>query len=190
MGGTVLVVGALGVVGRAALDHYAAQPGWWVIGLARRLRPEDVQAEWIAADLKDREALRAALSGIDPITHVVYAALHEESGLVSGWTAAAQIAANLTMLTGLLDYLPPGLRHLELLQGTKAYGVHHGPYRMPARESDPRFIAPNFYYEQEDLARAAPPTAGPSPCCGRRSSAASRSPSAKSGHATRREAAG
>lgn len=154
MGDTVLVAGALGVVGRAALDHYADQPGWRVIGLARRPRPEDVRAEWIAADLKDREALRAALAGTGPITHVVYAALHEEPGLVSGWTAAAQITANLTMLTNLLDCLPAGLRHLTLLQGTKAYGVHHGPYRMPARESDPRFIAPNFYYEQEDLVRA------------------------------------
>lgn len=153
MGGTVLVAGALGVVGRASLDHYAARPGWRVIGLARRPRPEDVRAEWIAADLKDREALRAALAGTGPISHVVYAALHEEPGLVSGWTAAAQIAANLAMLTNLLDCLPPGLRHLTLLQGTKAYGVHHGPYRMPARESDPRFIAPNFYYEQEDLVR-------------------------------------
>ena len=54
------------------------------------------------------------------------------------------------MLTNLLDALrmaESNVRHLTLLQGTKAYGVHHGPYKMPARESDPRFIASNFYYE-------------------------------------------
>lgn len=154
MGGTVLVVGALGVVGRAALEYYAAQSDWRVIGLARRPRPQDMRVKWISADLKDGQALRAALSDIGPVSHVVYTALHEEAGLVTGWTAETQITANLTMLSNLLDTLPPGLQHLTLLQGTKAYGVHHGPYRMPARESDPRFIAPNFYYEQEDLVRA------------------------------------
>lgn len=45
------------------------------------------------------------------------------------------------------------VRHVTLLQGTKAYGIHHGTYRIPARESDARFIASNFYYDQEDLLR-------------------------------------
>jgi nucleoside-diphosphate-sugar epimerase len=47
------------------------------------------------------------------------------------------------------------LRHVTLLQGTKAYGVHHGPYKMPAKESDPRLIASNSYYEQEGFLQAA-----------------------------------
>ncbi len=154
MGGTVLVVGALGVVGRAVIEHYLTQPDWRVIGLARRPKPADLASEWISADLMASDATRAALSGTGTVTHVVYTALHEEPSLVTGWTAAAQIATNVTMLQNLLDGLPGGLKHLALLQGTKAYGVHHGPYKMPAKESDARFIAPNFYYEQEDLVRA------------------------------------
>jgi nucleoside-diphosphate-sugar epimerase len=45
----------------------------------------------------------------------------------------------------------PALRHVTLLQGAKAYGSHLGPFRTPARETDPRHMPPNFYYDQEDL---------------------------------------
>jgi nucleoside-diphosphate-sugar epimerase len=155
-GGTVLIAGALGVVGRAALDVYAEDPAWRVIGLSRR-RPETaVAADWISADLLDGPATRRAISQAGFITHVVFAALQEEASLVSGWTSDSQIGRNRLMLENLLDALRAarsGVQHLTLLQGTKAYGVHHGPYRMPAQESDPRFIASNFYYDQEDLAR-------------------------------------
>src|SRR3546814_11999046 len=43
------------------------------------------------------------------------------------------------------------LQHITLLQGTKAYGGHLGPFRQTARESDPRHMPPNFYYNQQDL---------------------------------------
>jgi nucleoside-diphosphate-sugar epimerase len=156
-GGTVLVVGALGVVGRAAMDAYLKDVDWQVLGLSRRKPDHATRAKWISADLLDSEALDAALSDAGDITHVVYAALHEEASLVSGWTSDEQIGRNTRMLKNLLDALASkasSFSHLTLLQGTKAYGVHHGSYRMPARESDPRFIASNFYYDQEDLARA------------------------------------
>ncbi|PWE54320.1 hypothetical protein DEM27_21725 [Metarhizobium album] len=156
-GGSVLIVGALGVVGRAALEAYEVDEGWDVCGLSRR-RPEfSTRAAWISADLGDAESLAAALSGQGPFTHVVYTALQEEASLVSGWTSDTQIGRNTLMLKNLLDALGTAgiaFRHLTLLQGTKAYGVHHGSYKMPAKESDPRFIAGNFYYDQEDLARA------------------------------------
>ena len=40
-----------------------------------------------------------------------------------------------------------------LLQtGLKWYGVHQGPFDIPAKESDPRVeLEPNFYYTQQDL---------------------------------------
>jgi len=155
-GGTVLIAGALGVVGRAALEVYLKDADWRVIGLSRR-RPEQAsRGEWISADLLDAEATASTIAGSGSITHVVFAALQEEASLVSGWTSESQIGRNTLMLKNLLDALrgqQSGLQHLTLLQGTKAYGVHHGHYRIPARESDPRFIASNFYYDQEDLAR-------------------------------------
>lgn len=157
---TVLITGALGVVGRAAFEHFSALKDWDVIGLSRRA-PDFRAARWISADLTDGDSLAAALADVGPVSHVVYAALMEEPELVGGWTSAEQVGTNTRMLRNLLDALPSASeRHVVLLQGTKAYGVHHGPYRMPARESDPRFIASNFYYDQEDLVRERSATEG------------------------------
>jgi nucleoside-diphosphate-sugar epimerase len=47
----------------------------------------------------------------------------------------------------------PGLQHITLLQGTKAYGAHWGPARTVSKESDGRYMPPNFYYAQEDFLR-------------------------------------
>lgn len=147
MSKTVLIAGALGVVGRAALAHFEAL-GVRVIGLSRRKPDFVTKADWICADLTDA---RAVVN--DEVTHVVYAALFEELDLVRGWTDDRQIKINLTMLRNLIaavEASSPALRHVTLLQGTKAYGIHHGPFKIPAKESDPRFIASNFYYDQED----------------------------------------
>jgi len=60
------------------------------------------------------------------------------------------------MLANLLDGLTAGnttLRHVTLLQGAKAYGVHLGQIPIPAKEDAPRHIHPNFYWAQEDLLR-------------------------------------
>ena len=45
-----------------------------------------------------------------------------------------------------------GLRHITILQGTKAYGVHTGrAMRVPAREDDALRDHVNFYFDQQDL---------------------------------------
>jgi hypothetical protein len=47
------------------------------------------------------------------------------------------------------------LRHVTLLQGTKAYGVHVRPLAVPARENRSEMHEqPNFYWNQEDHLRA------------------------------------
>lgn len=152
-----LIVGATGLVGRAALDHLRTLADWDVVGLSRRTPDCAGDIRWVQADVTDTAACAAALSPLTDITHLVYTALYEEPSLVSGWTGQKQIDTNMAMLRNLLDPLErssPGLRHITLLQGTKAYGVHHGKMKIPAKESDPRFIAPNFYYDQEDYLRA------------------------------------
>ncbi len=61
------------------------------------------------------------------------------------------------MLANLMDTVEPsnpGLRHVTLLQGTKAYGVHLGQMPIPGKERAPRHIHPNFYWAQEDFIRA------------------------------------
>lgn len=95
---TVLIVGALGVVGRAALDLFTSDREHRTIGLSRRKPDFETGADWITADLMDREGLERAIAGVEDITHVVYAALHEEAGLLAGWNASTQINTNVLML--------------------------------------------------------------------------------------------
>jgi nucleoside-diphosphate-sugar epimerase len=155
--GRVLVAGAGGLVGRAAIDHYRSEGGWDILALSRRAPEPPTGAAHLAVDLTDAAACRAALGEISGVTHIVYAALFEKPDLTEGWLESDQIAVNLAMLTNLMDAVEPqnpGLRHIALLQGAKAYGVHLGQIPVPAREDAPRHIHPNFYWEQQDFLSA------------------------------------
>ena len=155
---TVLVAGATGLVGYAALKHFAADPDARVIALSRRT-PPGFSGRHVSLDLTDPAACRAAAADLRDVTHLVYAALFELPGLVEGWRNDEQIVTNDRMLRNLLDCLmqaAPDLRHVTLLQGTKAYGVHVRPLRVPAREGRSEMHEqPNFYWAQEDYLRAA-----------------------------------
>lgn len=156
---TVLIAGATGVVGHAALEHFASTGDWNVIAVSRR-RP-DLPAGFdglhMSLDLTDAAACREAMAAHPEISHVVYAALYEKPGLVRGWREHDQMRTNLDMLRNLVEPLMEharGLSHVSLLQGTKAYGVHLHPIAVPARESAPRDAHENFYWLQEDWLRA------------------------------------
>ncbi|MCW1428376.1 NAD-dependent epimerase/dehydratase family protein [Novosphingobium sp. JCM 18896] len=153
---TMLVVGATGVIGEACLAHFGALPDWRVIALSRRIPDGLGHARHLALDLTDATACRAAAGELTEVTHVVYAAVSEQPGLVVGWRDPAQMELNRAMLGNLLDSLVSarGLRHVTLLQGAKAYGAHAGiAPRLPAREREPRVEHPNFYWLQEELLR-------------------------------------
>lgn len=149
----LLVVGALGLVGRAVVERFADRPGLQVVGLARRAPDFARGATWVSADLRDAEATRAALAAHRDTTHLVYAALNEQPHLTQGWRDPANMALNTQMLANTLAALGGApLRHVTLLQGTKAYGVHTGrAMRVPAREHDALRDHVNFYFDQQDL---------------------------------------
>ena len=154
---TVLIAGASGLVGYAAMKRFATDPDCDVIVVSRR-RPDDTYgARFVVADLTDARQCAEIFGAMRDVTHVVFAALYERPGLVSGWREAEQIAVNDTMLRNLLGPLEsaaPNLRHVTLLQGTKAYGVHVRPLKLPAREDrDEARDIPNFYWNQEDVLR-------------------------------------
>lgn len=154
---TVLVAGASGLVGTAAAQAFRAA-GWEVIAVSRR-EPEllaGLGCRHLALDLQDRAACARAVTELPPISHVVYAAVYEMPGLIAGWRDPHQIETNGAMLRNLLDPLieAGNLRHVSLLQGTKAYGGHVRPMRIPARERQARVEHPNFYWLQEDYLRA------------------------------------
>ena len=151
----MLVAGASGVVGRAAVAHIARQSDWQVTGVSRRA-PDLAVGEHLALDLLDRDACLAALGATPPITHIVFAALQERPGLFEGWRDPTLMETNRRMLEHLLDAVAAGgaLEHVSLLQGTKAYGAHVERMRVPGREREPRHPHANFYWLQEDLLRA------------------------------------
>jgi nucleoside-diphosphate-sugar epimerase len=149
----VLVAGASGLVGYAAMKHFAQRGDCDVIAVSRRRPASTFGAKFVGVDLADRRACAEFFGAMSAVTHVVFAALHEMPSLVSGWRDAEQIETNDAMLRNLLDALPKAgaLRHVTLLQGTKAYGVHVRPLKVPAREDrDEMREVPNFYWNQED----------------------------------------
>lgn len=155
--GTVLIAGAGGLVGRATIDQYRAQGGWDVVALSRRAPEPATGVAHVAVDFADAASCQARLSELRGVTHIIYAALFEKPDLAQGWLEDDQIATNLAMLTNLIDQVEPNnptLRHITLLQGAKAYGVHLGQISVPARERAPRHIHPNFYWAQEDFLTA------------------------------------
>ncbi|MQA96104.1 MAG: NAD-dependent epimerase/dehydratase family protein [Streptosporangiales bacterium] len=160
---TVLIAGASGLVGTACVDRFL-DDGWDVIALSRR-QPEVFSTRpfrHIRADLRDAAAAREAARDLSAVTHVVYTALYEKPGLMPGWTERDQMDTNLAMLRNLLEPLTEvaAIRHLTLLQGTKAYGAHVHPMRIPGRESQPRDDHANFYWLQEDYAAEKSAAAG------------------------------
>lgn len=153
MTNTVLIAGASGLVGAATVDAFL-DAGWNVLAVSRR-KPEvfsNLPFTHLPVDLQDQAACAKAFGGIRDVSHIVYTAVFEKPGLIAGWTQADQMQTNLGMLRNLVEPLSGdrALEHVTLLQGTKAYGIHLHPMRVPARERYPRDNHENFYWLQED----------------------------------------
>ena len=153
----VVVAGATGLVGNAALRHFARAGGCEVIALSRRKPRELYGARHVQVDLTDAAQCTQTATSLQNTTHLVYAALYEAPNLVDGWRDPNQIRTNDAMLRNLmkaLEPVAPRLRHVVLLQGTKAYGVHVRPLTVPAREGrSEMYEQPNFYWAQENFLR-------------------------------------
>ncbi len=148
---TAVVVGALGVIGRYAVEELASLPDWQVIGLSRRKREDRERVRYVSVDLLDAKDVEAKLSGLKDVTHVFYAAFQASSGAAADY--ATNIAANRDMLVhsvSTVDRASPRLERVVLVTGTKYYGSHLGPFKTPAREDDPRHLPPDFYFDQID----------------------------------------
>jgi nucleoside-diphosphate-sugar epimerase len=142
-----LIVGALGVAGKGLLNHLSQLGDWDVVALSRRPVSAEYNVPSISVDLLDAAQCEERLPALSDITHVFYVAYAPRA------THAEEVEPNLRMLQnlmGVLDRVAPHLQHVSLMQGTKAYGAHLGPYKTPARESDPRIISPLFYFPQQD----------------------------------------
>ncbi len=146
------VIGATGVVGRALMERLILNEVP-VIGLSRRPPADLPEAEFQTLDLLDEQLCKqCAETSLSDVTHLVYTALYEKPGLIAGWREQDQMQTNLTMLQNILTPIKNSnaLRHVTLLQGTKAYGAHITPMKIPGVESEPRHPHENFYWLQED----------------------------------------
>jgi nucleoside-diphosphate-sugar epimerase len=158
--GKVLVAGASGLIGQAALARFV-ESDYDVVGLSRRSPMITGGADTISLDLMDPAACRAIATEHSDVTHLVYTALFELPGLAPGWFHEGAIERNLAMLRNLFEALQAAncpLEHVSLMHGTKAYGVHAPwisltPEMIPLRERSPRIDHPNFYFSQERYLR-------------------------------------
>ncbi|HEY4941512.1 MAG TPA: SDR family oxidoreductase [Rhizomicrobium sp.] len=152
----VLIAGASGLVGRGAIRAFANDGE--VIAVSRR-KPEGIGGvRFVPCDLFDAAACRETFSRMTGVTHLVFTALYEkDGGLLASWLDPEQIEGNAAMLRNLFKPLAAAaksLRHVTLLQGTKAYGAHVRQIPVPAREDrDELKSQPNFYWNQEDYLR-------------------------------------
>ena len=81
----VVVAGATGLVGNAALRHFGSVGGAEVIALSRRKPRDFYGARFVALDLTDSAQCAAVGGELRDTTHLIYAALYEEANLVDGW---------------------------------------------------------------------------------------------------------
>lgn len=149
----LLVIGGYGVVGTAVVDLMTQTSGWQLTTAARRQPPTTLfdgrpAPAHISVDLLDAAATRQAFADLASVTDLVFCAYNERE------TMAATVAPNLAMLDHSLQALRQAgarVQQVVLIGGGKSYGEHLGPYKTPAKESDPRFMGPIFYNDQEDL---------------------------------------
>jgi nucleoside-diphosphate-sugar epimerase len=146
-----VVVGGLGVIGRYIVERLLAEPDWSVVGLSRRPVPDAPRYRHISVDLLDEGGCGSKLAGLTDVTHVFYAAFQPAHGAAADF--AANVAPNRDMLVNAVTAIAqasPTLRRVVLVTGTKYYGSHLGPFKTPARESDPRHLPPDYYFDQID----------------------------------------
>lgn len=147
-----LVVGARGVIGNTLASHLAAGGDWEVIGLSRRGGENSGPVRHIAVDLLARADTRTKLAGLERVTHVFYAAYQDRPG----W--AELVPPNMAMLQNVVETVEAAsggtLRHVSLMQGYKVYGAHLGPFKTPARETDPGHMPPEFNTAQQQYLEA------------------------------------
>jgi nucleoside-diphosphate-sugar epimerase len=151
MSKVALVAGATGASAKRLVETLVAAD-WRVVGVSRNPPPSAGRITYVAANLADTDHLAAALKPHTDISHVFYTAraAHGESGVES-------VEDNFALLRNTVDVATrtaTQLRHIHLVEGTKWYGMHLGPFATPAREDQPRHLPPNFYYDQQDYLSA------------------------------------
>lgn len=141
---TVLIIGASGIIGRAHIRNLAGREDVRILAASRA--PEDNPPENVTAYPIDLTSGDVDPAPLKDVTHALYCAYVNAHGF------EADRAPNVALMNGALDLCEacPNLVHITLMQGNKAYGSHLGPFKTPAKETDPRIPGGHFYDDQLD----------------------------------------
>jgi nucleoside-diphosphate-sugar epimerase len=153
-----LIVGASGITGGYILKELSGRADWRVTGLARS-PPADPggNVRFLPVDLLDKAASARALAPLRDVSHIFYCGFVPLGPADKGLPPNGNIGPNLALLTNTVEAIEavsPALAHVSVMQGTKYYGSHLGPFKTPAKEDDPRHPGANFYFDQQDFAAA------------------------------------
>lgn len=127
-----LVAGASGIVGRQLVTTLLRNR-WQVIGLSRQASSHRDNIPLVNVDLLDAQHSAQMLQPLKNVSHIFYSAWVN----AANWTE--MVEPNVTMLRNLVSNIEKTspLQTVSLMQGYKVYGAHLGPFKTPARESDP-----------------------------------------------------
>jgi len=144
---SVAVVGAAGTIGQAVVEEFVER-GYSVTAMARRKSYWPASAAFEKVDLWDTKGTEDSFKRVGSHDLLVFAA-YQDSPDVGG-----MVGPNVELMQNTLDAAVAAnwdVEHVTLYQGGKYYGAHIGPFKTPAKETDPRIPGPNFYYDQQDL---------------------------------------
>jgi nucleoside-diphosphate-sugar epimerase len=143
-----VILGGTGMVGANMARLLDAQGDWDVTIVSRRPPDFATRARHVVCDMSDRYDCERALGALQRTTHIFW------TGHATGTRWVDKAARDTDLFRNAMTAIEattPLLRHVCLLQGSKYYGRHLGPFKTPAKESDARHFPPNFYYTQEDF---------------------------------------
>ena len=134
----VVVAGATGLVGNAALRHFGSAAGCRGDGAVAAQAARVVRRPPCADRSHRCRPMRAApRTNLQGATHLIYAALYEAPNLIDGWRDQQQINTNDRMLRNLMAALEPAA---ACAQACRAAAGHQGLWRSrpPAHRAGAR----------------------------------------------------
>lgn len=143
-----VILGGTGMVGANMAQLLDKVGGWDVTIVSRRPPQFQTRARHVECDMSDPNDCAAKLGRLTEVTHLFW------TGHATGTRWVDKAARDTDLFRNAMTAILPAavrLQHVSLLQGSKYYGRHLGPFKTPAKESDARHFPPNFYYTQEDL---------------------------------------
>ncbi len=149
-GKVAVILGGTGMVGANMAQLLDAQGDWDVTIVSRRPPNFETRAHHVACDMSDPDDCARVLGNLPRTTHIFWTAHATGTRWVDKAARDTDLFHN--AMTA-IEAATPLLEHVCLLQGSKYYGRHLGPFKTPAKESDARHFPPNFYYTQEDFLR-------------------------------------